>query len=78
MIVVVTLYQASRKKDMIRSGLLDKHGKVNEKTPVGWQSSYKDFRYAACELTDYCCNCFSLLRFNLRAPTVDVLAQLLL
>ena len=28
---------------MIRQGLLDKYGKVNDKTPAGWQSAYVDY-----------------------------------
>uniref|UniRef100_A0A915PIB5 Putative H/ACA ribonucleoprotein complex subunit 4 n=1 Tax=Setaria digitata TaxID=48799 RepID=A0A915PIB5_9BILA len=33
---------ASKKKAMISQGLLDKHGKPNEKTPAGWRSAYYD------------------------------------
>ena len=38
--------QASRKKAMIKDGLLDKHGKKNENTPSDWVSAYVDFRWA--------------------------------
>lgn len=41
---VTWLLQASKKKQMIKDGLLDKHGKVNEKTPKDWKQSYNDFR----------------------------------
>nr|CAG4644017.1 EOG090X07JL [Lepidurus arcticus] len=34
--------KASRKKDMVKQGLLDKYGKPNEKTPKDWLSSYAD------------------------------------
>nr|CAG4651883.1 EOG090X07JL [Triops cancriformis] len=34
--------KASRKKDMVKQGLLDKYGKPNEKTPKDWLSSYVD------------------------------------
>lgn len=30
---------------MIKDGLLDKHGKKNEKTPTDWTSAYVDYRY---------------------------------
>jgi len=33
---------ASKKKKMITEGKLDKHGKINEKTPTDWKKSYKD------------------------------------
>lgn len=35
--------QASMKKTMIREGLLDKHGRPNEKTPPSWVSGYTDY-----------------------------------
>merc|ERR1711997_1087886 len=35
--------KASIKKDMIKGGLLDKHGKANENTPSGWRSGYVDY-----------------------------------
>merc|ERR1719348_2129823 len=31
------------KKNMIKQGLLDKHGKPNENTPRDWKSSYVDY-----------------------------------
>lgn len=34
---------ASKKKAMIKSGNLDKHGKPNENTPTGWKSAYVDY-----------------------------------
>ncbi|KAF6040692.1 DKC1 [Bugula neritina] len=36
--------KASLKKKMISQGLLDKYGKVNEKTPKDWVKSYIDFK----------------------------------
>ena len=33
------------KKKMIKEGLLDEKGKANERTPVDWQSKYKDFTH---------------------------------
>jgi len=35
--------QASMRKNMIKQGLLDKHGKPNENTPSNWRSSYVDY-----------------------------------
>merc|ERR1711874_321351 len=35
--------KASIKKDMIKSGKLDKFGKPNENTPKDWKSAYVDF-----------------------------------
>ena len=35
--------QATMKKNMIKQGLLDKHGKPNENTPRNWKSSYVDY-----------------------------------
>merc|ERR550519_1192086 len=35
--------KASIKKEMIKSGLLDKHGKANENTPKDWKSAYVDY-----------------------------------
>ncbi|XP_072286255.1 H/ACA ribonucleoprotein complex subunit DKC1 isoform X2 [Pyxicephalus adspersus] len=36
--------KASQKKMMIQKGLLDKHGKANEKTPDSWREGYVDYR----------------------------------
>lgn len=36
--------QASLKKDMIKKGLLDKHGKPNGSTPADWKQQYVDYR----------------------------------
>uniref|UniRef100_A0A914DPU3 Putative H/ACA ribonucleoprotein complex subunit 4 n=1 Tax=Acrobeloides nanus TaxID=290746 RepID=A0A914DPU3_9BILA len=38
---------ASKKKDLVRQGFLDKFGKPNEKTPKGWQSAYYDYSGSA-------------------------------
>ncbi|KAM5145755.1 H/ACA ribonucleoprotein complex subunit DKC1 isoform 2-T2 [Mantella aurantiaca] len=35
--------KASQKKMMIQKGLLDKHGKANEKTPDSWREGYVDY-----------------------------------
>merc|ERR1712080_521767 len=35
--------KASIKKEMIKNGLLDKHGKANENTPKDWKSAYVDY-----------------------------------
>ncbi|XP_053554888.1 H/ACA ribonucleoprotein complex subunit DKC1 isoform X2 [Bombina bombina] len=35
--------KASQKKMMIQKGLLDKHGKANEKTPDSWAQGYTDY-----------------------------------
>ncbi len=35
--------KAAMKKDMIKKGLLDKHGKPNENTPVDWRTGYVDY-----------------------------------
>uniref|UniRef100_H3B207 H/ACA ribonucleoprotein complex subunit DKC1 n=1 Tax=Latimeria chalumnae TaxID=7897 RepID=H3B207_LATCH len=35
--------KASQKKMMIKQGLLDKHGKPNDKTPVSWSNEYVDY-----------------------------------
>ncbi len=35
--------KATIKKDMIKKGLLDKHGKPNENTPTNWRDSYVDY-----------------------------------
>merc|ERR1719262_978557 len=35
--------KATIKKDMIKKGLLDKHGKANENTPSDWRNSYVDY-----------------------------------
>lgn len=40
----VCTFKASKKKDMIKSGLLDKYGKTNEKTPSDWKGAFVDFR----------------------------------
>ena len=37
--------QASKKKQMIKDGLLDKYGKPNDSTPKEWKSGYIDYRY---------------------------------
>jgi H/ACA ribonucleoprotein complex subunit 4 len=37
---------ASKKKQMIKDGLLDKYGKPNESTPKDWSKSYADFSAA--------------------------------
>jgi len=37
---------ASKKKAMIKSGQLDKHGKPNENTPSEWKKGYNDFAAA--------------------------------
>jgi len=34
---------ASKKKQMIKAGQLDKHGKPNESTPTDWKKGYNDF-----------------------------------
>ena len=34
--------QASKKKAMVKSGQLDKHGKATEATPKEWSKEYKD------------------------------------
>ena len=38
---------AQKKKAMVAAGLLDKHGKPNEKTPAGWRSAYVDMATTA-------------------------------
>ncbi|XP_037075931.1 H/ACA ribonucleoprotein complex subunit 4-like [Pollicipes pollicipes] len=35
--------KATMKKEMIKKGLLDKHGKPNEQTPKEWNASYEDY-----------------------------------
>lgn len=35
--------KAAVKKEMIKKGQLDKHGKPNENTPSGWKNSYVDY-----------------------------------
>jgi H/ACA ribonucleoprotein complex subunit 4 len=35
--------KALNKKQMIKTGSLDKYGKTNEKTPADWKKSYKDY-----------------------------------
>jgi len=35
--------KAALKKDMIKKGLLDKHGKPNENTPANWKESFVDY-----------------------------------
>ena len=35
------------KKALIKDGLLDKHGKPNEKTPPNWRENYVDYRVKA-------------------------------
>ncbi|XP_062997793.1 H/ACA ribonucleoprotein complex subunit DKC1 [Elgaria multicarinata webbii] len=39
--------KASQKKMMIKQGLLDAHGKPNEKTPQAWKKDYVDYSRAA-------------------------------
>merc|ERR1739838_1106400 len=39
--------KASQKKMMIKSGLLDKHGKPNVQTPSDWKEGYVDYSVAA-------------------------------
>lgn len=39
-----TVHQASQKKLMIKQGLLDKHGKPTDSTPVAWTQEYVDYR----------------------------------
>ncbi|MFH4984329.1 hypothetical protein AB6A40_011038 [Gnathostoma spinigerum] len=34
---------SSKKKSMIKEGLLDKYGKPNDNTPEGWRSAYHDY-----------------------------------
>ena len=36
---------AAKKKLMIKSGILDNHGKPNDKTPGDWQKMYVDYAY---------------------------------
>jgi H/ACA ribonucleoprotein complex subunit 4 len=36
---------AAKKKLMIKSGILDKNGKPNDKTPGDWQKMYVDYQY---------------------------------
>ena len=40
----ICFLQASKKKMLIKSGQLDKHGKPNENTPADWKSQYVDYR----------------------------------
>lgn len=35
--------RASKKKNLIAQGLLDKYGKPNENTPAEWLTSYVDY-----------------------------------
>jgi H/ACA ribonucleoprotein complex subunit 4 len=35
---------ASKKKAMIKDGLLDKYGKPNDQTPINWRGAYTDYR----------------------------------
>lgn len=39
--------KASKKKMMIKQGLLDTHGKPNEKTPQTWKAEYQDYNRVA-------------------------------
>ncbi len=39
--------KAQEKKKMVKDGLLDKHGKPNEKTPATWKAGYKDLSSTA-------------------------------
>ncbi|XP_069105329.1 H/ACA ribonucleoprotein complex subunit DKC1-like [Argopecten irradians] len=43
---------SSRKQKMKAEGLLDKHGKPNDKTPKGWISSYHDYNMVKKEPVD--------------------------
>ncbi|XP_055332885.1 H/ACA ribonucleoprotein complex subunit DKC1-like [Paramacrobiotus metropolitanus] len=43
---------AAKKKLMIKSGILDKHGKPNEKTPTDWQKMYVDYQYNPLKAED--------------------------
>lgn len=36
---------ASKKKAMIKDGLLDKYGKPNDQTPKNWRGAYVDYRF---------------------------------
>ena len=48
--------QASRKKQLIKEGKLDKFGRSNESTPKDWSKSYKDLRYCVYFTdTNYLC-----------------------
>lgn len=51
--------KASVKKKMIAEGLLDKYGRVNEKTPKEWVKSYIDYRCVGTvcplQLSPTCC-----------------------
>eukprot|EP01050_Picozoa_sp_SAG11_P021711 SAG11_NODE_3922_length_2147_cov_1.173340_1_plen_161_part_00 len=38
--------KAQAKKQMVKDGLLDKHGKPNAKTPAGWSDKYVDYTQA--------------------------------
>ncbi|XP_039622445.1 H/ACA ribonucleoprotein complex subunit DKC1 [Polypterus senegalus] len=42
--------KASRKKMMIKQGLLDKYGKPNESTPAEWKGEYVDYRMKQAEM----------------------------
>ncbi|XP_040574475.1 H/ACA ribonucleoprotein complex subunit 4 [Lepeophtheirus salmonis] len=41
--------KASFKKEMIKSGKLDKYGKPNENTPANWKPSYEDYNIKPAE-----------------------------
>ena len=43
--------RAQAKKKMIASGMLDKHGKPNDKTPAQWLSGYTDYARMTAEET---------------------------
>lgn len=47
---------AGEKKKMIKAGLLDKHGKANDKTPADWQAKYKDLTNSANQPTAVAAN----------------------
>ena len=38
---------AQKKKSMVKSGQLDKHGRANDKTPAGWKSEHPSLEEAA-------------------------------
>ncbi|CAN0012603.1 unnamed protein product, partial [Sphacelaria rigidula] len=40
---------AMKKKDMVKTGLLDKHGRSNDKTPTDWKTGYQDLNVVKTE-----------------------------
>ncbi|KAH7726695.1 H/ACA ribonucleoprotein complex subunit 4 isoform X1 [Aphelenchoides avenae] len=42
---------ASKKKALIKDGLLDKYGKATDKTPKDWSKSYEDYSANGAEKT---------------------------